>query len=99
MATRVAKTSTITGTGEVGAPLGALQGSARDTSWLARKLLSLLARTGHSEKSSISGKRHRSVGVLRADWEYVTGVAAGRHTDTWDRLLRGGREYERTRRP
>lgn len=95
MATRVAKTSTIVETGEV----GALQERVTDARWLAGKLLSLLTRTGRSEKVSIPAKRHGSVGVLPADWEYVTGVAAGRHTNTWDRLLRGGREFDRTRRP
>ncbi len=99
MATRVAKTSTIVGTGEVGAPSGALQERASDATWLARKLLNLLTRTGHSEKTSIPGERHRSVGVLPADWENVTNTAAGVHPDTWDRLLRGGRTFDRTRRP
>lgn len=99
MATRVAKTSTIVGTGEVGAPLGALQERTTDPRWLVGKLLSLLTRTGHTEKSSIPGKRHRSVGVLPADWENMTNVAAGVHTDTWDRLLRGGRAFDQTRRP
>lgn len=98
MAVRVAETSSIAGTGEVGVPLGALQERAAGARLQLGKLLSFLT-TRHSEKTSIPGKRHRSVGVLPADWEYVTGVAAGRHTNTWDRLLRGGREFDRTRRP
>ncbi len=99
MATRVAKTSTIVGTGEAGTPLGALQGHVTDARSLAGKLLSLFTKTGHSEKASIPGKRHRSVGVLPADWENMTNTSAGVHTDSWDRLLRGGREFDRTRRP
>ncbi len=99
MATRVAKTSIIVGTGEVGAPLGALQEDVTDARSLVGKLLSFLTRTGHSERASIPGKRHRSVGVLPADWEYMTTIAAGLHTDTWDRLLRGGRSFDCTRRP
>ncbi len=98
MATRAAKTNTIAGTGEVGTPLEALRKPVTDARWLSRKLLSLLTRTGHSEKIAISGGRHRSVGVLPADWERMTS-AAGPRTDAWDRLLRGGRQFDRTRRP
>jgi hypothetical protein len=97
MATRV-KTNTIGGTGEVGAPLEALREPVTDARWLSRKILSLLTRTGHSEKAAVSGTRHRSVGVLPADWEHMTS-AAGQRTDSWDRLLRGGRAFDRTRRP
>ncbi len=95
MATRVAKTSTIAGTGEV----AALQEHATDARSLAAKLLSMLTKTGHIEKTSIPGKRHRSVGVLPADWENMTNTATGLHTETWNRLLRGGRAFDQTRRP
>ena len=94
MATRVAKTSTIVEVDEV----GALQERVTDARSLVGKLLSLLTRTGHIEKTSIPGKRHRSVGVLPADWENMTNTAAGLHTESWNRLLRGGREFDCTRR-
>jgi hypothetical protein len=99
MATRVAKTNTIDGAGEVEIPFGALQERTTDARWLVGKLLSLLTRTGYTEKASVPGKRHRSVGVLPADWENMTNTATGLHTGFWNRLLRDGRAFDRTRRP
>ncbi len=53
----------------------------------------VLTRRKRSERDPTSIRRPRAVGVLPADWAYITEVAARTQKDVWTRLIMGeGRE-------
>ena len=52
-------------------------------------LAAFLTRIKRSGRDSTSKQRPRAVGVLLADWEYLTNVAARTQGDFWTRLLVG----------
>ena len=50
-------------------------------------VLALLSRLKRTDGHSASEHKHSSVGVLAADWEYVTNIAAHGEADFWRRFI------------
>ncbi len=61
----------------------------RIASHIGRRMRSLLIAIGSPERDFTRKHWHKSVGVLTADWEYITGIAPRFQKDSWSRLLLG----------
>ena len=91
MAIGTGETGTRTATGEVRTSPGAIHKHMNGgRSRIGTRILALLTRVRHSETTPIRSRRHNSVGVMPADWEYITNIAPRQHPESWDRLIWGG---------
>ena len=56
---------------------------------IGARIMAVLHRLKHSEKTLIGRQGRETIGVLTADWEYLTSVAAPLQMESWNRVIRG----------